>query len=106
VTESNVDTAYDMVDIMLSDGSYDNYIYASFYENMNDVPPKSYTVGEDGSLVPVEGREISVTDYGQDGIYVNLSEAGANISLSVYSKTLDMEAVGKLVAGLQFTEAE
>ena len=101
IDEVNTDTAYDMVDVAISDGGYDNYAYVIFYSDTDNIQT-SYVVAEDGSVGPVNGREITVYDYGDGSLYVMLTESGVSANISITSPTIDMETIGKLVAGIKF----
>ena len=101
VGESNVDTAYDMVDISLSGESADSFGYAMFYADADD-SQTNYVVDDDGNITPVEGREVTVSDYGDGSVYVMLKDSGVNSSLSFTGADIDMETIGKIIAGIKF----
>ena len=103
VSEVNTDTAYDMVDVQLVDK--DQYIcgYAIFYATEDD--SLNYIIDSEGSVSQVEGREVNVTNYGDEGgLYIGMSDGGVYSNISIYDGNIDMETVGKIIAGLQFTE--
>lgn len=101
VKENDVDTAYDWVSMTIEDATGDNTLYVSISESYGD-DTKNYLVGEDGKIEAVDGREVTITDYGDDNVYVSWQEAGVYVNLSFYGKGADMETIGKIVAGLKF----
>lgn len=101
IVETNVDTAYDMVEVQIADKSYDNYAYAVFNVDY-DTDQVNYLVNEDGSFAPVEGREVTVTDYGDGSVYVSMRDSGVYTYLSLGGQKLDMDTVSKIVSGIKF----
>ena len=101
VSESNVDTVYDNVDMTINNESGDYAMGAYFYGNYDDgsVP---YALDEDGNLVELPRKQVRVNDQG-DGMWsVEISDAGVNGSLFIYSDAITVEEIGKIVAGLTY----
>lgn len=95
----DIDTAYDWVSQSFSDGS--NYMYATFYQD-NESNQVNYVVGEDGSIQAVEGREVSISDFGEGSLSVTIREDNVFGNLNLYGETMDVETIGQIVAGIQF----
>ena len=95
----DIDTAYDWVSQSFSDGS--NYMYATFYQD-NSSNQVNYVVGEDGSIQAVEGREVSISDFGEGSLSVTIREDNVFGNLNLYGEAMDVETIGQIVAGIQF----
>lgn len=95
----DIDTAYDWVSQSFSDGS--NYMYATFYQD-NSSNQVNYVVGEDGSIQAVEGREVSISDFGEGSLSVTIHEENVYGNLNLYGEAMDVETIGQIVAGIQF----
>ena len=99
VTASNVDTAYDWVEMMISDSAEENNLYAVFYSD-SEMPTASYTITQSGDIL--EGRGISVTDFGEDGLTVTLREGEMCGNLMFSSSAVDVDTIAKIVAGIEY----
>ena len=97
--DEDIDTAYDWVSQSFSDGT--NYMYATFYQDYGS-SQVNYVVGEDGSIQPIEGREVSISDFGDDSLSVTIREADVLGNLNLYGEEMDVETIGQIVAGIQF----
>lgn len=97
--DEDIDTAYDWVSQSFSDGS--NYMYATFYQD-NESNQVNYVVGEDGSIQAVEGREVSISDFGEGSLSVTIREDNVFGNLNLYGEAMDVETIGQIVAGIQF----
>ena len=97
--DEDIDTAYDWVSQSFSDGT--NYMYATFYQDYGS-SQVNYVVGEDGSIQPIEGREVSISDFGDDSLSVTIREADVLGNLNLYGEDMDVETIGQIVAGIQF----
>ena len=51
----------------------------------------------------VEGRSINVADYGEGNLAVTLRDSGLYGNISFASDGIDVETLGKIIAGIQFT---
>ncbi|MDO4865924.1 MAG: hypothetical protein Q4C10_05165 [Clostridia bacterium] len=100
VSDTQVDTAYDWVDITLADANGEAAAYLMFYADNDHA--ENYVVGEDGSLVPVEGREVSISSIDEEMLSVTLNENGVFGNMSINTTGIDMETVGQIVAGIHF----
>lgn len=101
VLETNQDTAYDWADVTVGDGTGNNQINAVFFaENEDDVA--RYVVSSDGSVASLEGIVIDVGDFGEGSLSITLHEADLYSNLIYTSDSVDMETVGRIVAGLKF----
>jgi len=99
--ESEVDTQYDWVNITCSAASSGDNMYATFYKDENNISD-NYLVGDDGEIKAVDGREITVSDFGDGNVSVTLRHDDIYCNLSFFSKTIDVETIGKIVSGIQF----
>ncbi len=102
VIETDEDTMYDMAQMTLADADQTNFSYVSLFADTDDGVNTNYIVADDGTVSPVEGREVIVSDYGDGGFGVTLREAGAYAVMSFYSPEIDMDTVGKIIAGIKF----
>lgn len=96
---SEVDTAYDWVSLSYSNGE-NGFCYVNMYQDASN--PVNYVVDADGNIEAIEDREITVNDYGDGDISIGLVENNVYCSMSFYGGELDMETIGKIVAGIQF----
>lgn len=97
--ESDIDQEY-------GSASYSYYnengdaIYAYIYANTYPSEAVSYTIAEDGSLQPIDAPVVSIEQ--DDGtIYAEMETREMNVSLSIYSETLTLEEVSRIIAGLK-----
>ena len=101
VQSTDKDTQYDWLSVTIADDNYDNSLYVTFY-NDNEDNAINYVVGGDGEIEAVDGREMTVTDYGDGGMSVTLRENGVYANLMFFGQGVDLETVGKIVSGIQF----
>ena len=99
VANVEADTAYDWVGISVADENGQECMYATFFQDM-DGELTNYTVNEKGTVQ--QGRAMSVSDYGEGGLAVTLRENGLYGSLSFASGAIDVDTLGRIVAGIQF----
>ena len=102
IIESETDTVYDMVQMTLADADQKNYSYVSLFADTDDGESTNYIVADDGTVTPVEGREVIVSSYGGDDIGVTLRESGAYAVMSFFAPDIDMDTIGKIIAGMKF----
>ena len=100
VVETNVDTAYDWVDISIMDDDYENTLYAMFYADSENA--EHYAVAADGSIAPVEDRDITVSQPGAGSWNISMASDGVYAGMYIDSQTLDLETLGKIIAGITF----
>ena len=100
VSDSNVDTAYDMADITASDESGDNTLYAAFYSDPEEMD--HYAMDAEGALTPLEGRVVNIGRPEPGSWTVNMSEDGVFTALYIYSDTVTLEEIGRIVAGVKY----
>lgn len=100
VTETSQDTAYDWVDMSVADENGDEGLYVLFFEDVEE--SKNYIVSENGNIAPVEGREVSVADYGEGSLSVTLREGDVYVTMMFASDAIDVETIGKIAAGIKF----
>jgi len=50
----------------------------------------------------VDGRLINVTDFGEGGLSVTISENGMYGNLMFLSEAIEMDTIGKIVSGIRF----
>lgn len=99
--DSEVNTQYDYVSLSYGTEDFSNSLYATFYKN-EDNNTINYVVGGDGEIEAVDGREISVSDFGDGNVSVTVREDDIEGNLNIFSADIDVETIGKIVAGLQF----
>lgn len=99
VTKVETDTAYDWVGISVGDENGAEAMYATFFKDM-DGEISNYIVNEKGTLQ--EGRAMGVSDFGEGGMAVTLRENGLYGNLSFVSDAIDVDTLGRIVAGIQF----
>ena len=100
VVETNVDTAYDWVDISIMDDDYENTLYAMFYADSENA--EHYAVAADGTITPVEDRDITVSQPGAGSWNISMASDGVYAGMYIDSQTLDLETLGKIIAGITF----
>ena len=98
---TDMDTQYDWVSLSFANDDYSESLYATFYKNEEN-NAINYVVGGDGEIEAVDGREMTVTDFGGGSVAVNLHEDHLDGSLSFFCDGLDVETIGKIVAGIQY----
>ena len=96
----DIDTAYDWVEIFITDEAGNDCAYALFFPDSED-GTADYVVQADGKVV--EGRTINVADYGEGNLAVTLRDAGLYGNISFASDGIDVNTLGKIIAGIQFT---
>ena len=101
VMETSEDTQYDWVSLSFANDDYSESLYATFYKNEEN-NAINYVVGGDGEIEAVDGREITVNDFGDGNVSVTVSEEGVDGNLSFFGEGIDVETIGKIVAGIQF----
>jgi hypothetical protein len=57
-------------------------------------------VQADGKVV--DGRMMNVTDFGEGGLSVTVSENGMYGNLMFNSEAIELDTIGKIVAGIEF----
>ena len=100
ITSTDADTAYDWVEIFITDEAGNDCAYALFFPDSED-GTADYVVQADGKVV--EGRTINVADYGEGNLAVTLRDAGLYGNISFASDGIDVNTLGKIIAGIQFT---
>lgn len=99
VADTDRDTAYDWVEMSIVDENGVDSAYAIFFADP-EAGVVNYIVQEDGKVV--EGREINVTDFGEGGLSVTVRESGIYGNVMFTSGAIDVETIGKIVAGIEF----
>lgn len=99
--ETETDTQYDWVNITAATDDYSNTMYATFYKDY-DENSVNYVVGGDGEIEAVDGREITVSDFGDGSMSVTIHEENLYGNLMFFSEGIDVETIGHIVAGIQF----
>ena len=99
VSNVETDTAYDWVGITVSDAAGAENLYVTFFQDM-DGELTNYTVADDGAVQ--QARAMTVSDYGEGGMNVVVRENGIYGSLSFAPDTVDVDAIGQIVAGIQY----
>ena len=60
----------------------------------------NYIVQENGKVV--DGRMINVTDFGEGGLSVTVSENGMYGNFMFNSEAIELDTIGQIVAGIKF----
>ena len=95
------DTQYDYVSMSFGTDDYSQSFYATFFKN-EDSTSINYVVGANGDIEAVDGREITVTDFGEGSVSVSLHEDNLDGNLNFFGEGIDVETIGKIVAGIQY----
>lgn len=99
-TERTVDTAYDEVSVTLRGSDAGEFIFGHIYAHEDDMA-ETYILGEDGGLVPLEGRTVNVyVSPFMDIMVIGMTKDGMYIDLYVYAESLDLSAVGQILNGI------
>ncbi|MBQ3425172.1 MAG: hypothetical protein IJH38_08240 [Clostridia bacterium] len=99
VASTDVDTAYDWVEMVINDENGAEAAYAVFFADP-DEEVVNYIVKEDGSMV--DGRQVNVTDFGEGGLSVTVRESGIYGNIMFMSEAIDVDVIGRIVAGIRF----
>ena len=99
VSGTETDTAYDWVQLSLTDASGAEAAYAIFFQDP-EVSAANYIVQADGKVL--EGRMMNVTDFGEGGLSVTVSENGMYGNLMFTSEAIELDVIGQIVAGIEF----
>lgn len=99
VSSVETDTAYDWMGISVADENGAEALYVTFFKDM-DGEISNYIVNDKGTLL--EGRAMGVSNYGEGGMAVTVRENGLYGNLSFASSAIDVETLGKIVAGITF----
>ena len=99
VTVTETDTAYDWVQLGITDEDGAECAYAIFFLDP-EASVANYIVEENGKVV--DGRMINVTDFGEGGLSVTVSENGMYGNLMFTSEAIELDTIGQIVAGIQF----
>ena len=99
VSATEKDTAYDWVQLSISDADGVECAYAIFFLDP-EVETAYYIVKDDGKVV--DGRMMNVTDFGEGGLSVTISENGMYGNLMFLSEAIELDTIGQIVAGIQF----
>ena len=99
VSDTAKDTAYDWMEMSLTDENGEESAYAIFFADP-EADTANYIVQEDGKVV--EGRGINVTDFGESGLSVTVQEGGVYGNIMFYSAAIDVDTIGRIVAGIEF----
>ena len=98
VASSASDTAYDWVEMSITDEAGADCAYAIFFPD-NEEETIDYIVQENGGIL--EGRKISVANYGEGSLSVSLRESGLYCEM-MFASDIDEETLGKIIAGIRF----
>ena len=95
------DTAFDWATVSLGSDDGNDGLYASFYAD-NESQQRNYVLGDDGKLTLVEGRLVTLNDFGENGIALSVHEGDVFASISFFNSDIDMETISQIVAGMKF----
>ena len=99
VSTTETDTAYDVVQLNIVDANGEEAAYAIFFQDP-EAETANYIVRADGKVV--DGRMMNVTDFGEGGLSVTVSESGMYGNLMFTSEAIELDTIGKIVAGIEF----
>ena len=99
VAVTETDTAYDWVQLGIADADGAECAYAIFFVDP-EASTANYIVQENGKVV--DGRMINVTDFGEGGLSVTVSENGMYGNLMFTSEAIELDTIGQIIAGIQF----
>ena len=99
VSTIETDTAYDVVTLNIVDANGEEVAYAIFLQNP-EAETANYIVQADGKVI--DGRMMNVTDFGEGGLSVTVSESGLYGNLMFTSEAIELDTIGKIVAGIEF----
>ena len=99
VSATETDTAYDWVQLSITDADGAECAYAIFFVDP-EASTANYIVQENGKVV--DGRMINVTDFGEGGLSVTVSENGMYGNLMFNSEAIELDTIGQIIAGIQF----
>lgn len=99
VSTIETDTAYDVVQLNIVDANGAEAAYAIFFQDP-EAETANYIVQADGKVI--DGRMMNVTDFGEGGLSVTVSESGMYGNLMFISEAIELDAIGKIVAGIEF----
>jgi hypothetical protein len=99
ISTVETDTAYDWVQMTVSDADGAECAYAIFFLDP-EAGTANYIVKESGEVL--DGRMMNVTDFGEGGLSVTVSENGMYGNLMFNSEAIELDTIGKIVAGIEF----
>ena len=99
VATTQTDTAYDWVEMSITDANGAECAYAIFFLD-TEAESANYIIGADGKVA--EGRMINVADYGDGSLSITVSENGLYGNITLVSEAIDLDTIGKIVAGIEF----
>ena len=99
VIGTETDTANDWVQMNIADNSGAECAYVIFFIDP-EVSTANYIVQQDGKVL--DGRMMNVTDFGEGGLSVTVSENGMYGNLMFTSEAIELDTIGKIVSGIEF----
>ena len=101
VLETEVDTAFDSVNISISDDDYENMIYAAFNpQRQGDVA--TYVMDAEGNLVQPEGKSVQIFQQEAGSWMATVTRNGVTADLYINSQTIDVETIARIIKELEF----
>ncbi|MBQ6325609.1 MAG: hypothetical protein IJI26_06045 [Clostridia bacterium] len=99
VSDVETDTAYDWVQMTVTDADGAECAYAIFFLDP-EAGTANYIVQDGGKVL--DGRMMNVTDFGEGGLSVTVSENGMYGNLMFNSEAIELDTIGQIVAGIEF----
>ena len=99
VSAVETDTAYDWVQMTVTDADGAECAYAIFFLDP-EAGTANYIVQDNGKVL--DGRMMNVTDFGEGGLSVTVSENGMYGNLMFNSEAIELDTIGQIVAGIEF----
>ena len=99
VSAVETDTAYDWVQMTITDAEGAECAYAIFFLDP-EAGTANYIVQDSGEVL--DGRMMNVTDFGEGGLSVTVSENGMYGNLMFNSEAIELDTIGQIVAGIEF----
>ena len=99
VSAVETDTAYDWVQMTITDAEGAECANAIFFLDP-EAGTANYIVQDSGEVL--DGRMMNVTDFGEGGLSVTVSENGMYGNLMFNSEAIELDTIGQIVAGIEF----
>ncbi|MBR6767357.1 MAG: hypothetical protein IKM02_05340 [Clostridia bacterium] len=99
--DAYIDVEYNNASYTIADEDYANVFYVYVYGNPYSTGQADYVLSEDGVMTAIDDRVVSVTTD-EDAIYADIQDGDINISVSYYGEDMDVEEVGKILAGMKY----
>ena len=101
VSNKNIDTAYDFVDLDLSDAE-GNYVgYVMFMESSPE-DGDTYVLDEEGNFTQVVGQQVNVDCYDESTWSASMNNGSVYTYITLMGENVDIQTLGQMLAGIQY----